>query len=104
MDAELSAFLRRAEAVLARVEPLLPEPCPAIDWSKTLAARWQRNGASGFLAPLKVSLDLSLDDLIGVDRQRDLLEANTRQFIAGMPAIRIGAPGARAPGYGPVAC
>lgn len=98
MDAELSAFLRHAEAVLARVEPLLPEPCPEIDWSQTLAARWQRNGASGFLAPLKVSLDLSLDDLIGVDRQRDLLEANTRQFIAGMPANHALLWGARGTG------
>jgi len=98
MDAELSAFLRRAEAVLARVEPLLPEPCPEIDWSQTLAARWQRNGASGVLAPLKVSLDLSLDDLIGVDRQRDLLEANTRQFIAGMPANHALLWGARGTG------
>jgi predicted AAA+ superfamily ATPase len=80
------AFLERAEGVLARLEPLLPAQRPAIDWHRCLAARWQREGRSGYLLPLEVSLDMRLSDLIGVDRQRDQLARNTEQFIAGMPA------------------
>ena len=80
------AFLERAEGVLARLEPLLPAQRPAIDWHQCLAARWQREGRSGYLLPLEVSLDMRLSDLIGVDRQRDQLARNTEQFIAGMPA------------------
>ncbi|MGK9522582.1 hypothetical protein O6471_24105, partial [Salmonella enterica subsp. enterica] len=70
MDSRLNAFLERADAVLARLEPLLPAPRQAIDWNQCLAARWQREGRSGFLLPLEVSLDMRLSDLIGVDKQR----------------------------------
>jgi len=98
MDVELKAFLQRAEGLLARIEPLLPVQPPVIDWDRTLAARWQRDARSGFLAPLEVSLDLSLADLIGVDRQRDLLAANTRQFVDGLPANHVLLWGARGTG------
>ncbi|QGT81046.1 ATP-binding protein [Pseudomonas coronafaciens] len=86
MDSRLDAFLQRADAVLARLEPLLPALRDPVDWTKALAARWVREGRSGYLMPLQVSLDTRLTDLIGVDRQCDQLGRNTRQFIAGMPA------------------
>jgi len=98
MDVELKAFLQRAEGLLARIEPLLPAKPPVIDWDRTFAARWQRDARSGFLAPLEVSLDLSLADLIGIDRQRDLLSANTRQFVDGLPANHVLLWGARGTG------
>nr|WP_178117992.1 ATP-binding protein [Pseudomonas sp. R5(2019)] len=71
---------------MARLEPLLPTPRATIDWGHTLAARWQRDNRGGFLLPLEVSLDMRLSDLIGVDRQRDQLAGNTRQFLDGLPA------------------
>ncbi len=98
MDVELKAFLQRAEGLLARIDPLLPTQPPVIDWEHTLAARWQRDGRSGYLAPLEVNLDLRLDDLIGIDRQRDLLAANTQQFVDGLPANHVLLWGARGTG------
>lgn len=86
MDSRLNAFLERADAVLARLEPLLPAPRQAVDWSHSMAARWVREGRSGYLLPLEVSLDMRLSDLIGVDLQREQLGRNTRQFIDGLPA------------------
>ena len=86
MDSRLNSFLERAETVLARLEPLLPALRQQIDWSQCLAARWQRDGRSGYLLPLEVSLDMRLSDLIGVDQQREQLGRNTRQFLDGMPA------------------
>ncbi|MGH8484476.1 MAG: DUF815 domain-containing protein, partial [Pseudomonas sp.] len=86
MDARLTVFLERAETVLARLEPLLPALRTEIDWNHCLAARWQRDGRSGYLLPLQVSLDMRLSDLIGVDRQLDQLGRNTQQFLDGMPA------------------
>lgn len=86
MDSRLNAFLERADAVLARLEPLLPAPREAVDWSHSMAARWVREGRSGYLMPLEVSLDMRLSDLIGVDLQREQLGRNTRQFIDGLPA------------------
>jgi predicted AAA+ superfamily ATPase len=73
MDAELKAFLQRADALITRLEPLLPSPRGPIDWASSLAARWHREGRGGYLQPLSVSLDLNLADLIGIDRQRELL-------------------------------
>lgn len=98
MDTELKAFLQRADALLSRLEPLLPAPREAVDWCNSLAARWHREGQGGYLQPLKVELSLRLDDLIGIDRQRDLLAANTRQFVAGMPANHVLLWGARGTG------
>nr|WP_218166544.1 ATP-binding protein [Pseudomonas tolaasii] len=86
VDSRLNAFLERADAVLARLEPLLPALRPAIDWNQCLAARWQREGRTGFLLPLEVSLDMRLSDLIGVDKQRETLARNTQQFLDGLPA------------------
>ena len=85
MDSRLLDFLARAEQVLERIEPLLPALRPEVDWSKCVAARWVRDGRSGYLLPLDVSLDLSLSDLLGVDAQREQLARNTRQFVSGMP-------------------
>ncbi len=98
MEPRLSAFLERAESVLARLDPLLPAVRPPLDWNHCLAARWQREGRSGFLLPLQVSLDLNLDDLIGVDRQREQLARNTRQFLDGLPANHALLWGARGTG------
>ncbi|MFJ7885321.1 ATP-binding protein [Pseudomonas sp. NPDC096917] len=86
MDSKLSAFLERAESVLARLEPLLPAPREAVEWDSCLAARWQREGRSGYLLALDVSLEMRLTDLIGVDNQRDQLGRNTKQFLDGLPA------------------
>ena len=98
MDSRLNVFLLRAETVLARLEPLLPMPRPEIDWQQSLAARWQREGRSGFLLPLEVSLDLRLSDLIGVDRQCEQLARNTQQFLQGLPANHVLLWGARGTG------
>ena len=98
MDSRLSDFLQRAEELMARLEPLLPALRPQVDWQQCLAARWQREGRRGYLAPLQVSLDMRLVDLIGVDRQRDQLARNTRQFIQGLPANHALLWGARGTG------
>ncbi len=98
MDADLKAFLARAAMLMERLEPLLPAPREAIDWSVSLAARWHREGQGGYLQPLSVSLDLRLADLIGVDRQRDVLASNTRQFVAGLPANHVLLWGSRGTG------
>jgi predicted AAA+ superfamily ATPase len=86
VPSSLEQFLSLATGVLERLDPLLPVLRPQLDWQTSLAARWQRDGRSGYLLPLQVSLDIRLDDLIGVDRQRQLLGRNTQQFLHGMPA------------------
>ena len=98
MDAELRAFLQRADALMTRLEPLLPAPRASIDWAASLAARWHREGQGGYLQALNVSLDMKLADLIGIDRQKELLARNTHQFVSGLPANHVLLWGARGTG------
>ena len=98
MDAQLAVFLQRAELLMTRLEPLLPAVRQPIDWRQTLAARWQPEARGGYLLPLQVNLDIALSDLLGIDHQRDVLTANTRQFVDGLPANHVLLWGSRGTG------
>ena len=62
-----------------------------------LAYRWV-GGQTGTLAPIDVSLTISLDDLLGIDTQKAKLIQNTRQFLAGLPANHVLMTGTRGAG------
>jgi predicted AAA+ superfamily ATPase len=83
LDPELTAQLKR---VLAALEPLLPRPAPAIDWATCHAANWHRGPFSGALEPVPEIEAMHLGDLLGIEAQKEAVEANTRQFLAGLPS------------------
>jgi predicted AAA+ superfamily ATPase len=83
LDKDMIEQLRR---VLDAVERILPKPAPAIDWIETHAANWRRRGDSGFLEAVPEIEAFHLDDLLGIDEQKEMVEQNTRQFLAGLPA------------------
>src|SRR5690606_4455498 len=85
-DISTADFMQRVVAFLDRYEQNLPPVPPVIDWSQTPAARWVGQGDGGWLKPLEVTAGHGLGDLVGVDRQKALLEANTEQFVKGLPA------------------
>jgi predicted AAA+ superfamily ATPase len=74
------------ERVLSSVEMLLPKAVPRIDWASCHAANWRRHSFSGFLEPVKVTDTTTLDELLGVEAQKEIMINNTRQFLAGLPA------------------
>lgn len=94
----MEVFLQRAIQTLDRLEPLLPERHPPLDWSRQLAARWVSSPRGGYLRPVEVRSRLKLGDLLGIERQRDLLLANTRQFLQGLPCNHALMWGARGTG------
>lgn len=83
VDKEMMEQLKR---VLDAVEQILPKPVPQIDWACVHAANWRRRGGSGFLEPVPEIESMHLDDLLGIDEQKKVVEGNTRQFLAGLPA------------------
>jgi uncharacterized protein len=74
------------ERVLGSVEMLLPRAIKPIDWSSCHAANWRRHSFSGYLEAVKVTDNTDLDALLGVEKQREIMVSNTRQFLKGLPA------------------
>ncbi|GFO66457.1 ATPase [Geomonas limicola] len=83
LDAELIGQLKR---VLAAAEFLLPQPVAAIDWGVHHAANWKRRSFSGYLEPVDSIEGIRLEDLLGIKNQKQVVEENTRMFLAGLPA------------------
>jgi uncharacterized protein len=96
---ELEQLLLRAEAVLARLEPLLPSPVAEVDWHASHAFRWRvpRDGR-GYLKPVKLVSEIRFDDLHNISQQKEAIEQNTHQFITGKPANNVLLTGARGTG------
>jgi len=95
----LDKFLNRAEILLSRLEKLLPseEKEKSQDFS-SIAYRWRRRNGKGILHPVHYSIKFSLTDLFFVERQKAVLEQNTRQFVEGKPANNVLLTGARGTG------
>ncbi len=96
---ELEQLLVRAEALLARLEPLLPAQMAAPDWQASTAFRWRvsRDGR-GRLQGVTHASHIRLADLYHVDVQKEQIDQNTRQFVAGKPANNVLLTGARGTG------
>jgi predicted AAA+ superfamily ATPase len=83
LDPDLTEQLKR---VLSALEPLLPRPVERIDWATCHAANWHRSTFSGTMEPVASIEAIHLDDLLGIEPQKRIVEENTRQFLAGLPA------------------
>ncbi|OIR06845.1 hypothetical protein GALL_110940 [mine drainage metagenome] len=95
---DLSRFLARAEALLARVEALLPAPLAVPDWRAAVAFRWVKRNGRGHLQAVTKPHHIRLKDLQGIEDQKVRIEQNTRQFIAGRSANNVLLTGARGTG------
>src|SRR5450830_1139878 len=97
---QLDQFLQRAEALLERIESILPQSTSAVEWDKGVAFRWRRrngNGA-GYLQSVGHISAISLADLHNIGPQKEQIDQNTRQFVDGRPANNVLLTGARGTG------
>jgi predicted AAA+ superfamily ATPase len=88
------------QTLLARIadalERLAPPAAPPVDLAGADAFVWQPSPPA--MLPVAAVSAVPLGLLCGVDRQRDLLLANTRRFAAGLPANNAMLWGARGMG------
>ena len=91
-------LIERVDALIDRLERLLPSAPPEPDWQSAVAFRWRRREGRGRLEAVTNRHVIALDDLQGVERQRELIEQNTRQFVAGRPSNNVLLTGARGTG------
>ena len=94
----LASLIARAEALLARLEAVLPHPPAAPDWSASIAFRYRKRGGSGVLEPVRHAATIRLDALVEVEPQKERLVRNTEQFVAGRGANNVLLTGARGTG------
>ncbi|PRC91403.1 ATP-binding protein [Solimicrobium silvestre] len=95
---QLEHFLRRAENLISRVEALLPPAIQAPDWELASAFSWRKRSGRGYLQAVRHVAPIQLDDLHQIQIQKQQIEQNTRQFIAGRPANNVLLTGARGTG------
>src|SRR5574343_392331 len=94
----LEHLIERAEALLTRLESVLPQPLTAPDWSASVAFRARRRAGRLILEPVRHVASIRLADLKEVEPQKERLLRNTEQFVAGKPANNVLLTGARGTG------
>jgi uncharacterized protein len=99
------SLLQRAEALLARLDALLPGPghrtITEPDWSASVAFRYRRRTSifgGGWLEPVRHVATIRLHELREVEPQKERLVRNTRQFVEGRTANNVLLTGARGTG------
>ena len=99
MSSSLERVLQRAEALMQRIESVLPQPLQAPDWSASVAYRYRkRSSGHGTLEPVRHVAQLGLQDLKEIDQQKEKIQRNTEQFLNGLPANNVLLTGARGTG------
>jgi uncharacterized protein len=93
MSSDLSGLLSR---LVAAVERLAPPTLPAADLDAADAFVWEAQAHQ--LRPVAEVAGVPLELLVGIDRVRDILLANTERFAAGRPANNALLWGARGMG------
>ena len=97
--APLVALVARAEALVARLEGVLPHPLTAPDWNASTAFRYRtRGGTGGRLEPVRHVASIRLASLVEVEAQKERIVRNTEQFVAGKAANNMLLTGARGTG------
>jgi uncharacterized protein len=94
----LPHLITRAEALLARLEAVLPHPLTAPDWAASIAFRYRKRGGSGVIEPVRHVAPIRLVSLVEVEPQKERLLRNTEQFVAGFGANNVLLTGARGTG------
>jgi hypothetical protein len=86
---EIDEFFRRANVLLDKLESILPAARHSGYPDVSPALRWQCRGNRSWLEPVHHISKAALDDLLCIDRQKDSIVQNTRQFIHGLPANNV---------------
>jgi len=99
MNEHFERLITRAEALIERIESVLPQPMRQPDWNASIAFRFRkRSGGHGALEPVRHVATLSLKDLREIDGQKEKIQRNTEQFVQGLPANNVLLTGARGTG------
>lgn len=94
---QTDAILQRLDALIGRVERLVPPVPPAPNWGAQ-AFRWRRINGQGRLQAVRHPHRVELAALQNIEPQKEALVRNTRRFVEGQPANNVLLTGARGTG------
>ncbi|NBV88209.1 MAG: ATP-binding protein [Betaproteobacteria bacterium] len=90
------------QRLLRKLDALLPEPPPDIDFGTDWAFQWRRQptlmGDHGGLYPVTHRAAIRFSDLHHIEHQADQVIRNTQHFVCGRPANNVLMTGARGTG------
>ena len=96
MNEHFERLIVRAEALINRIESVLPQPLGAPDWSASTAFRYRKRASGhGRLEPVRHIGHMALSDLKEIDDQKEKIQRNTEQFVSGKPANNVLLTGSR---------
>jgi predicted AAA+ superfamily ATPase len=99
MNPQFERLIERAEALINRIEAILPQPISAPNWQASIAYRYRkRSSGHGLLEPVRHVAKMELSDLKEIDGQKEKIQRNTEQFVRGLPANNVLLTGARGTG------
>jgi len=99
MNEHFERLIVRAEALISRIESVLPQPLTAPDWLASIAFRYRkRSSGHGSLEPVRHIGHMALGDLKEIDDQKEKIQRNTEQFVSGKPANNVLLTGSRGTG------
>ncbi len=99
MNDSMDRLISRLEALVERIESVLPQPLRAPDWSAAVAWRYRRRaGGHGTLVPVRHTASIRLADLQEIEDQKAKIQRNTEQFVKGLGANNVLLTGARGTG------
>ena len=91
-------LIERANALLERLEAVLPHALRAPDWSAGVAFRYRKRAGAGWIEPVRHAAPIRLSALVEVEPQKQRLLRNTEQFVSGRGANNVLLTGARGTG------
>ena len=82
-------LIKRLNSLLDRLDPYVPETVTGISEFSGGAYRWQSYGQKGLFHKIQQPTKIKLDDLKCIDQQKQKIDRNTQQFLAGLPANNV---------------
>jgi predicted AAA+ superfamily ATPase len=98
MSDPFTALLTRTEMLLQRLERLLSNAPAEPNWHTAIAFRWRGTDQPERLRAIAHPKTLKLADIRCIDRQKTIIDRNSRPFIRGRPANNVLLWGARGTG------
>ncbi|MBL1142848.1 MAG: ATP-binding protein [Proteobacteria bacterium] len=82
-------LLKRLDAILDRIEPLIPGIPKVSTRFNGGAYHWKSSNHNGYFQKIERPANFRLSDLQCIERQKKLIDRNTQQFLANLPANNV---------------